>query len=193
MVFVHYLENWLSQCFHNHMLIGLREKMTLLILRSLGRRVRSQRWLLQKNVDMVFAHYLENCLSQSFYISHDDWSWWEHNTWCFRLSRSKINVTWVTFVITYILLNSFYWTSSKLLIIKPKVTYPIPIYNVTSCQSHFFSMNLFIIGSLYLLITLQSNPLFDRSSQGSMCRPTFLVIFYTLNFVHVTSTSCRTW
>ena len=27
------------------------------------------------NVNMVSASYLENCLTQSFYISHADWSW----------------------------------------------------------------------------------------------------------------------
>jgi len=49
-------------------------------------------------------------------------------------------------------------------------TYPIPIHKVTVCQSsHINNMNLIITGSLYLLITLQSKPLFDRSSIGCIC------------------------
>jgi len=66
-----------------HMLIGLRGDMTpidftlllLLFVVTLCWRSRSQRSL----VNMVFAHNLENYLSQSFYISHADWSWRRHD------------------------------------------------------------------------------------------------------------------
>ena len=54
--------------------IGLGEDMTpngFKFTRSNG--IRSQGSL--KNVNMVFAHYLEYCLSQSFDISHANWSW----------------------------------------------------------------------------------------------------------------------
>jgi len=32
---------------------------------------------------MVSAHYLQNYCSQSFHISHVDWSWWRHDLYWF--------------------------------------------------------------------------------------------------------------
>jgi len=46
---------------------------------------------------MVFAHYLENCLSQSFYISHDDCFCENKSLDNFKFTRLKIKVPWVTF------------------------------------------------------------------------------------------------
>ena len=46
---------------------------------------------------MVFAHYLKNCLSQSFYISHDDCFCENKSLGNFKFSRPKIKVPWVTF------------------------------------------------------------------------------------------------
>jgi len=99
----------------------------------------------------------------------------------FKFTRSKVKVTWVTFVINYF--NSFYWTSLKLLIIKPKGTDPISIHEVTSCQSsQFYNMDLFITGlSFYqkphwasvcsfwisALTSEEEETLFDRSQWGS--------------------------
>jgi len=40
---------------------------------------------------MVPAHYLENCLSQSFHILQADWSWWEHVHGCFIVHYVKSN------------------------------------------------------------------------------------------------------
>jgi len=89
---------------------------------------------------MVFAHYLKNCLSQSFYISHDD---------CFCENKSLVNLSSLdqrlrfhgSLLINYV--NNFLLNIKQLLIIKPESTYPISIHEVTSCQSaHFYNMNL---------------------------------------------------
>jgi len=64
------------------MLIGLGEDIhDPYWLSLLGQRVGSQGDFCKKckhglSRDM---DYLENCLSQTFYISHADWSWWEHD------------------------------------------------------------------------------------------------------------------
>jgi len=50
-------------------------------------------------MNMESAHYLDDCLSQSFYISYADWSWWEYNPWLFI--RSKVKITWFTFVVNF--------------------------------------------------------------------------------------------
>jgi len=57
-----------------HMLIGLGENMTPIDFEFTRLRSRSQGSLV-KDVNMVSTHYLENDLSQSFYILHADWSW----------------------------------------------------------------------------------------------------------------------
>ena len=41
-------------------------------------RYRSHGSLVKQQNKMVSAHYLDNYLSQSFHISHADWSWWGH-------------------------------------------------------------------------------------------------------------------
>ena len=55
---------------------------------------------------MVFAHYLENCLSQSF-IFHMLIGLGEDTCpGVFKFTKSKVKVTWFTFVMNYV--NSFY-------------------------------------------------------------------------------------
>jgi len=55
---------------------------------------------------MVFSHYLENCLSLSFYISHGDGFGKNTIPDIFKFTWSKVKVSWFTFVISYV--NSFY-------------------------------------------------------------------------------------
>ena len=60
------------------MLIGLGEDMAPIdfeFTRSKGKVTSVTFFLKKKRKHMVFAHYLENNLSQSVYISHADWSW----------------------------------------------------------------------------------------------------------------------
>jgi len=45
---------------------------------------------------MISAHYIEECLSQSYYILHTDWSWWGHGPFDFGFTRLKVKVTTVT-------------------------------------------------------------------------------------------------
>ena len=122
---------------------------------------------------MVFAHFLRTVYQRVFMF---------HVLIClgenripdvFKFTRSKVKVTWVIFCDQ--LCKQFLLDILKLLIIKPKGTYPIPIYKVTSCQApHFYN----ITGSMYLFITLLSKPLFDRRSQGAYV--SYLVIIILL-------------
>ena len=73
----------------------------------------------------AYAHYLENIFKGTFLFQMMI-SFCENTIpGVFKVTRSKIKVTWVTFVINYV--NSFYWTSWKLLIIKPEGNYPTHI------------------------------------------------------------------
>ena len=72
------------------MLIGLGKEMTPIDFEFT--RSRSQVSLV-KNVNMVFVHYLDKYSSQSFHISHANWSWWRHDI---ELIRSKVKVRRIT-------------------------------------------------------------------------------------------------
>jgi len=78
-----FLRTIFHRAFISFVLIGLSEDKTFV---DFGfTRSKSQGSLFKKNVNKVFANYLENCLSQSFQISHADWSWWGHESWCFQV------------------------------------------------------------------------------------------------------------
>ena len=154
---------------------------SLLILGSQGRRSRSQWPFLQQCKNGFCSLSWELFITKLIYFT-----WWlvlvRTRSLSFLSSlgqRSRLHG--VTLVIKFNHVNSFYWTSLNLLIIKPEGTYPIPIYKVTSCQSFlFYNMNLFLTGSLYLLTTLLSKPLFDRRSQGAYV--SFNISCYNLLF-----------
>jgi len=55
-----------------HMLIGLGEAMTPFDFRFNRLKIKVTRVTCKKNVHMVSVHYLENCISQTFHISHAD-------------------------------------------------------------------------------------------------------------------------
>jgi len=62
----------------------------LLILCSLVQRSRSQGSILKNKIKMISVHYLDNYLSLSFNISHDDWSCWGHDLYWFRIHSVKV-------------------------------------------------------------------------------------------------------
>jgi len=49
-------------------------------------------------VNMVSTHFLENYLSQSFYIKHADWSWWRHGPIHIEVTKSNVKFRRITFV-----------------------------------------------------------------------------------------------
>ena len=55
-----------------HMLVDLGGNMTRFDLGFTRSKVKVKRFFFVK---MVSAHFLENSLSQSYHISHFDWSW----------------------------------------------------------------------------------------------------------------------
>ena len=63
-----------------YMLIGLSQDMVSIDFGFTRSKVKVTRALFVKSGS---AHFLENYLSQSYHISHVDWSWWKHDPWCF--------------------------------------------------------------------------------------------------------------
>jgi len=90
----------------------------------------------------------------------------------FEFTSSNVKVTRGTLLINYV--NSLYWASYWLKSLQALSPYPF-----TSGQSsHFYNMNLFIKGSLYISITLLSKPFLTMGQCGGyICRFrwTFLV------------------
>jgi len=72
-----------------HFLIGIGEGMTPFDFGFTRLKVNVTR-VLVKNVNMLSAHYHDCYLSQSFHISHTDWSWWGHKPYWLSLLRQRL-------------------------------------------------------------------------------------------------------
>jgi len=62
-----------------YMLIGFDKDMTPIDFRFTRSKVMVTMVTCKSNVNMVSPQYFENCLRQSFHISHADWSWRGHD------------------------------------------------------------------------------------------------------------------
>jgi len=89
------------------MLIGLVKDMTNIDFGFTRSKVKVKRVLF---VNMVYAHFLENYLSQSVYIKHADWSRWRHTPIDIEVTKSNVKFRRITFVkkIPLIILRTVY-------------------------------------------------------------------------------------
>jgi len=104
----------------------------------------------------VSVHYLENCLSHGFHISHADWSWSENDPIDFQLNKSMVKVTWHIFGIRYkqFLLNILKTIDYK---VTYSCTYESPFYqnffSTEGARGYMFRPTILDFCSAFVFLT----------------------------------------